>query len=164
MPTSLLDCIVDLAHYGRLATLDDIRKQLEWAYTEVCGPDILQLIEKSCPVSDKQTRTAKPPPALSPFISTPLRRPLGMINAVNAQHGTPLARLPMSHAAIDGTPMASRLAGQRERKQTQCSMCGAVGHNRKCPSTPLCEMSLTISLISKGKTADVQCTKRRTYR
>ncbi len=86
-----------------------------------------------------------------------------MINAVNAQHGTPLARLPTSHAVIDGTPTASRLAGQREQKQTQCSVCGAVGHNHKCPSMPLCEMSLTISLISKGKTADVQCMKRRTY-
>ncbi len=72
MPISLLDHIVNLAHYGRLATLDDIRKQLEWAYTKVCGPDILQLIEKSCLVSDKQTWTVKLPPALSPFISTPL--------------------------------------------------------------------------------------------
>ncbi|KAK0227589.1 P-loop containing nucleoside triphosphate hydrolase protein [Armillaria fumosa] len=58
MPTVLLDRVVDLAHYGQLETMVDIRKQLDWAYAEKCGPSILVLIEKSCPVSEKHTRLA----------------------------------------------------------------------------------------------------------
>lgn len=120
MPTTLLDRIVDLVHYGRLSTIDDVHKQLQWAYNDACSPKILDLIGQFCPVAEKQNRTAKPPPA-SPFISTPLRHPLSTSNAPNIH---PSGRLVT--ALQTGLP-----GGQKERKQTQCSLCGAVGHNHE---------------------------------
>ncbi|KAK0421744.1 hypothetical protein EV421DRAFT_1870937, partial [Armillaria borealis] len=30
MPTTLLERIVDLAHYGQLSTLDDVQRELTW--------------------------------------------------------------------------------------------------------------------------------------
>ncbi|KAK0495075.1 P-loop containing nucleoside triphosphate hydrolase protein [Armillaria luteobubalina] len=95
MPTVLLDRVVDLAHYGRLETMVDIRKQLDWAYAEKCGPSILVLIEKMCPVSEKHTRLVKRPSAVltSPFTSTPLRQ----------APSTPFAR---TYDNIDSTPLS----------------------------------------------------------
>lgn len=127
-PTTLLDRIVDLAHYGQLAMLEDINKQLEWAYAEVCGPWILKLIEEFCPVAGKATRTAKPLPLTSPFISTPLRRPLGASNTLNLHADTPTT-IPSRPSLMSEASEAS--GARKERKQSQCSACGAVGHNRR---------------------------------
>ncbi|PBK79409.1 P-loop containing nucleoside triphosphate hydrolase protein [Armillaria gallica] len=37
-PTPLLEHIINLVHYGQLATVEDVNKQLEWAYAKECGP------------------------------------------------------------------------------------------------------------------------------
>ncbi|SJL13552.1 uncharacterized protein ARMOST_16996 [Armillaria ostoyae] len=50
MPTTLLEHIVDLVHYGQLSTLDDVQRELTWAHADTWGPRILELIG---PVHDK---------------------------------------------------------------------------------------------------------------
>lgn len=53
MPTTLVERIVDLAHYGQLSTLDDVQRELTWAYADTWGPRILELIEKCYPEAGK---------------------------------------------------------------------------------------------------------------
>ncbi|PBL00003.1 hypothetical protein ARMGADRAFT_1074825 [Armillaria gallica] len=130
-PTPLLERIVDLVHYGRLATVEDINKQLEWAYAKECGPRILDLIEEFCPVAGKASCTAKPPPSTSPFISTPLRRPLSASNTLNLHVGGPTTTPSRLNISWEPSQLTDLLGAPKDRKQTQCSACGGMGHNRR---------------------------------
>lgn len=62
MSTDLLDRIVDLAHYHKINTLDDLRQQISWTFTDSHGPKILRLITQHLPSIQS-----------SPFVSTPLQ-------------------------------------------------------------------------------------------
>ena len=49
MPTSLIDCIVGLAHERKLPTLEALRAQLTWAFLDSHGPTIISLVQQFCP-------------------------------------------------------------------------------------------------------------------
>ncbi len=67
-PTKLLTRMVNLAHYGKLQTMEDLRKQTPWFFIDDIGVEILAKIQEFCPPAKK----APPPPSTSPFVSTPL--------------------------------------------------------------------------------------------
>jgi hypothetical protein len=51
MPDSLLDHIVDLAHYQLIKAVKILHKQIIWGYLNKCNNTVFDLINKHCPVS-----------------------------------------------------------------------------------------------------------------
>ena len=63
MSDTILDQIVDLAHYQLIKTVAALHKQITWGYLDTCASRILELVTQHCP----------PPVVSSPFTTAPLQ-------------------------------------------------------------------------------------------
>ena len=77
MSDTILDRIVDLAHYQLIKTAAALHKQITWGYLDTCASRILELINQHCP----------PPVASSLFTTAPLQRPSYTSNSANTPTG-----------------------------------------------------------------------------
>lgn len=50
LPNELLEHIVDCAHYRKIATIAELKKQTQWAEADVYGEEILDMIRQHTPV------------------------------------------------------------------------------------------------------------------
>lgn len=78
LATELLDRIVDLAHHQRISTIDELRAQITWGFTNTHGHHVVNLAQQFCP-----------PPVLStPFTRDPLQQASQGVSTTRAISGT----------------------------------------------------------------------------
>lgn len=105
MCSATLERIVDCAHYRKINSVLDLKRETGWLDADQFGHEIITLIQ------------AHSPSLPSPFASTPLRSTTSM--AVNAPPALP------DRCA---TPCPSSTSTVQKRKN-KCSACGQEGHN-----------------------------------
>lgn len=73
LPDQLLERLVDCAHWGKIRTVEDLRREVDWGLVDELGPIVVNLINKVSPPLPRAraTRMAPPPPSQST-----VRRPL----------------------------------------------------------------------------------------
>ncbi|KAK1227566.1 hypothetical protein PQX77_009426 [Marasmius sp. AFHP31] len=123
--TELLDCMVDLAHYGKLKTMDDFRKQISWFHSEAYGPKILKLIAEIIPpeTATKLKSTKKPKVSVNATSAPPVQGQELSENLKNIHPASITKPLPTSSSA-------------NPRRVPRCRRCGNEGHirsNHSCP-------------------------------
>lgn len=77
LPDVQLERIVDCAHGGAIKSVDDLRREVDWYFTDELGLDILDIINKNGPSS-----LPLPPPPLEEACSGPEAHPLGPNNRI----------------------------------------------------------------------------------
>jgi len=108
MGDSVLDRIVDCAHFQKIKVADDLRKETHWSVNDNLAKEVITIIHHIIPISL--------------YTTAPLQqRPLSTI--VHAPNSG-LAQPPSAHIASNGPP-----AGVK--KLQKCSACGQAGHNSK---------------------------------
>lgn len=120
IPSTTIQRIVDCAHGNKVRTLDDLRREVKTpdVITDEDGREILDIIHSFLP-----------PPAASPFVSTPLvTRALTQASPSISTPSRPplLARAGMNTNLQNATP--SPAIGKVSRT-LKCSRCGQTGHN-----------------------------------
>ncbi|KAG2093560.1 hypothetical protein BD769DRAFT_1370648 [Suillus cothurnatus] len=111
MPNSVLERIVDCAHYKKIVTIDDLRKETQWSGVDQFGSDVITVIHRIILV----------PVPVPVFTSNPLQ--------------------PLPHQSVDNTlnthahPLAPSAIMVTNRKQSRCSTCNLEGHNSKSTLT-----------------------------
>ncbi|KAG2344669.1 hypothetical protein BDR05DRAFT_947343 [Suillus weaverae] len=107
MPDSVLDCIVDCAHYKKIVTIDDLRKETQWSGVDQFGGDVIAVIHCIIPV----------PIPVPVFTSNPLQ---------------PLPRQSVNITSLNTQAAAHPLAPTvTNQKQSRCSACNLEGHNKQ---------------------------------
>jgi hypothetical protein len=101
MSDTILDRIVDLAHYQLIKTVATLHEQITWGYLDTCAGRILELVTQHCP----------PPIMSSPFTTAPLQRSSNSSNSANTH-----------------TPTGASTHTAAKRK---CMLCGVPGHYHK---------------------------------
>ncbi|KAG1889560.1 P-loop containing nucleoside triphosphate hydrolase protein [Suillus subluteus] len=117
MGNSVLDQIVDCAHFQKIKVADDLRKETHWSVNDNLTKEVIAIIHCIIPISL--------------YTTAPLQqRPLSTtVHAPNSG----LAQPPSAHITSNGPP-----AGVK--KLQKCSACGQAGHNKRgrvCPMHPL---------------------------
>ena len=102
--SSILDCILDLAHAHKINSVLDLKNQTSWCFAEEYGGETIRAIEQHIP--SIQTGHAS---ASSLFISTPLHSWSDTINS-----------------STDDTLLPAPL---KTRALPQCGECGIIGHH-----------------------------------
>ncbi|KIM70516.1 hypothetical protein SCLCIDRAFT_12461 [Scleroderma citrinum Foug A] len=103
MPNSILDQIINCAHYNKIETLQDLKKETGWTEADKLGGEVIALIQRHAP------------PRLSPLVSTPLSR-----------QPTPIASTPIVGLGQFSTTSSD---SGHVRHCNKCSACGQEGHN-----------------------------------
>lgn len=107
MTDETVDRIVDCAHYHKVQSLADLKKETGWVDADRFSNEIIEL-----------TNTHSPLPA-TPFVLTPLR-PTTMSGILNVD--SPLSMHPPSVPFVDRPPT---------KRAIRCSACSQEGHNGK---------------------------------
>ena len=110
MPNSILDQIINCAHYNKIETLQDLKKETGWTEADKLGGEVIALIQRHAP------------PCLSPLVSTPLSRQVSVLSSLNLDSPSPLPQLTSD--------------GGHVRQHNKCSTCGQEGHNGAFYCTP----------------------------
>lgn len=140
-PTPLMMCMVDLAHYGRLTSTEDLQKQTPWFYNDTIGPRILAKINKIIPAESTRQRAG---PTLSPFTATPwafrphnsslqqmLSEPsrVGQLTWIILSSTGQDPSVNAGNNENDAQALTSPVV-RKKRAPNKCMACGAIGHNR----------------------------------
>ncbi|KAG1779314.1 hypothetical protein EV702DRAFT_1195288 [Suillus placidus] len=118
MGDSVLDRIVDCAHFQKIKITDNLHKETHWSVNDNLAREVIAIIHRIIPISLYTTAPLKQ----CPLEALPLT-----VNAPNsglAQHS--------AHIPSNGPP-----AGVK--KVQKCSTCGQAGHNKRgriCPMHP----------------------------
>ncbi|KAF9030737.1 P-loop containing nucleoside triphosphate hydrolase protein [Hymenopellis radicata] len=80
-PTKLLSRMVDLAHYGKLQSLEDLRKQTPWFFIDDVGSEILAKIKED--LNDSNPDQIRDPSREYPWPKVPIRDPYVIRPATN---------------------------------------------------------------------------------
>ncbi|KAG0694255.1 P-loop containing nucleoside triphosphate hydrolase protein [Suillus ampliporus] len=115
MGDSVLDQIVDCAHFQKIKIADDLRKETHWSVNDNLAREVIAIIHRIIPISLYTT---------APLKQRPLPTTVNAPNSGLGQHP--------AHVASNGPP-----AGVK--KVQKCSACGQAGHNKRgrvCPMHP----------------------------
>lgn len=83
LPDQLLERLVDCAHWGKIRTIEDLRREVDWGLVDELGPTVVNLINTVSPPLPRARATRMAPP--HPSRST-VRRPLATNSRIlNAQ-------------------------------------------------------------------------------
>jgi hypothetical protein len=94
MSDTILDRIVDLAHYQLIKTVASLHEQITWGYLDTCAGRILELVTQHCP----------PPVASSPFTTAPLQRASNLLNSANTPAGASTRAAAKRKCMLCGVP------------------------------------------------------------
>lgn len=83
LPDQLLERLVDCAHWGKIRTIEDLQREVDWGLVDELGPTVVNLINTVSPPLPRARATRMAPP--HPSRST-VRRPLATNSRIlNAQ-------------------------------------------------------------------------------
>ncbi|KAF9011587.1 P-loop containing nucleoside triphosphate hydrolase protein [Hymenopellis radicata] len=135
MATSILERIVDLAHYSKLKSLPDFGVQVPWAYTDEYGPTIISIIQRHAFPPLKKTPASRPAPlpAASPFTTTPMgnRRAL-VLQPENVPSEETLSTPSRPSTSTSTLDPSQSVPAKRKNKPSTCSRCRQIGHRSMC--------------------------------
>ncbi|KAI9437122.1 P-loop containing nucleoside triphosphate hydrolase protein [Lactarius psammicola] len=141
MTDEVLECIVDLAHFGQVDDLETLQSQVSWRYCDRWGPQIFDIIKTHAPPVATSSRESLQPAENLPGPSTGLQpsAPSGGVGAM---------------------PSGSK---PRTRSRYRCGSCGSTTHIGKLflPNTPLnAELCSSLSISFESHVPKPQITRR----
>lgn len=89
----LLERLVDCAHHGKIRTVEDLRREVDWSLVEELGPDVVRIITEVNPPRPRARATRMACRTRRPRLPPPVdgaRRPLATNSRIlNAPQATP---------------------------------------------------------------------------
>ncbi|KIK73578.1 hypothetical protein PAXRUDRAFT_20702 [Paxillus rubicundulus Ve08.2h10] len=114
MPDGMLNWIVACAHYFKIKTVNDLKRETRWGKANQYGTEVITMIHRVVPIPIPITAPAA-------FTRTPLQpRPIPQANSSLDPLSTP-SHQPL--VAGDGVNLPA--------KKKKCGACGLEGHNRR---------------------------------
>ncbi|KIJ12990.1 hypothetical protein PAXINDRAFT_14203 [Paxillus involutus ATCC 200175] len=120
MPDDILDRIVTCAHYLKIKSVDDLRRETHWSKTNQFGAEVISVIHHIIPI----------PITPAVFTTTPLQSRCSILQTSTSFPVTPSVNLSTSRQLPAEVGRQSETTGNSSSKKNKCSACGLEGHNR----------------------------------
>lgn len=126
MGTTVRDRIVDCAHFNKIRSVVDLKRETKWDLASTYGEAILDIIYSHYP----------------PTVPLPL-----VIDLVNttSDSSQPIHNMPQAGPSGVSMVISTNPSSSRRRSEARCSLCQQTGHNCKQPSFSL---SFYLTLMS----------------